>query len=104
MQIWIVSKVLIFLKQLAKDLKDFFSNERKWPFEDINEIGKDIRVLAVIELLYVQLVVLEFDDCPFVLIEVTVIWGWEDCYDTWEVLASPIVHFESIELNLVGSY
>ena len=59
---------------------------------------------CVVELLYVERVVLKFDYGAFVVIDVAVIWGGEDCDNDWELLRPvPLVHFVAVELRLVSS-
>jgi hypothetical protein len=59
-------------------------------------------VLGVIELLNVEGVVLELDDCPLVVIDIAVVWSAEDGDDDGKVLTSvPPVHFVAIHLGFV---
>ncbi len=58
----------------------------------------------VVELLYVERVVLEFDDCAFVVVHVAVVGGREDRDDDGELLGTvPLVHLVAVELGLVGT-
>ena len=57
---------------------------------------------SVVELLYVERVVLKFYDCAFVVVDVAVVGRGEDGDDHRELLRSvPLVHLVAVELRLV---
>ena len=51
----------------------FFCNKRNGPSEYIHKIRQKIRMLAVVELLDVESVLFEFNDCAFVIVDIAVI-------------------------------
>lgn len=60
-------------------------------------------MLAVVELLDIQLIVLELDHSAFVLVKVAVVRGREDRDNAREALIAPVVHLETLKLHLVRS-
>ena len=46
---------------------------------------------------------IEFDDCTLVVVDIAIVWSWEDCDDQWEVGITPLMHFVAFNLSFVSS-
>jgi hypothetical protein len=53
--------------------QDLLRNKGNRPAEDVHEVGKDVWVRSIVVLLDVQGVVLELDDGPLVVVDVSVV-------------------------------
>ena len=90
---------------------DLFSDEGDRPLEYIEEVGQEVGMDLIVELLNIKLVVLilmtsyfEFDNCPAIFVDVAVVGSREDCNDYGEVRCTvPFVHLKSLGLCFVGS-
>lgn len=61
-------------------------------------------MLGVIKLLYVESVIFEFNDCPFVVVDIAVIRCTKNGDNDREVTTSiPSVHFISVELSFMSA-
>jgi hypothetical protein len=52
-----------------------FRNEWNGPIENVHEIGEDKRMGRIIELLDINHVILKFNNCSFVIIDIAIIWS-----------------------------
>ena len=92
------------LEDIIEHLDNLLGHERHRPREDVHEVRQNVRMGCVVELLYVEGVVLEFDDCSLVVVDVAIVGRREDCDDNGELLgAVPLVHFVAVKLRLVSS-
>lgn len=58
---------------------------------------------CIVELLYVECIIFEFDNCTFVIVDITIVRSRKDGYYNWKLLRPvPLVHFVAVELGLVS--
>jgi len=87
--IWIISW---WLKDQIENFSDFFSNKRKAPCENIHEIRQQIWMLCVVELLNIKIIFIEFDHFPLIIVGITVVGSWKNCYHQWKLFSIPVVY------------
>lgn len=81
----------------------FLADEGDGPGEDVHEVGQEVGVLRVVELLDVEHVVVELDHRALVVVRVAVVRRREDRDHQREVAVVPLVHLIAIQLSLVRS-
>ena len=99
-----VGELLPLLEDVEEHFDDFLGDKRDAPGEDVHEVGEDVGVGRVVELLYIESVLLELDDGSLVVVHVAVVGRRKYCDHhrkfLWPV---PLVHFVPVELGLVRS-
>jgi hypothetical protein len=96
---------------MVEHLSNFLGDKGDRPLENVEEIGKQVGVHLVVELLDIELVILsriklyfELYYCCFVLVDVAIVRCGKDRYDDREVPRTiPFVHFKSLCLGLMRS-
>lgn len=82
---------------MIQHLSYLFGHEGDRPSEKIKEVGQQIGVRALHELLDVEGVADELDDSALVVVVVAVVGGGEDGDDGGEfLLPHPLVHLEAL--------
>ena len=95
---------LFINQEINEHFNNFFGDERDRPRKYIHEVGENVWMSSVIELLYVECVVLKLYYCSFVVVHVAVVRRWKYCYHHWKLWSSvPLMHLISFELCFMGS-
>jgi len=69
----------LFRIKLLNNNNTFFRNEGDGPIKNVHEIRKNKWMWGVIELLNIDHIVFKFDDCSFVIINITIVGSRKDC-------------------------
>lgn len=87
---------------MIKHFSYFLSYKRYGPFKKIHKVRQQIRMLGLQKLLNIQRIIFEFYHGAFIVIKVTIVWGWKYCYDCWKLLCTtPMVHFKTVGLGFM---
>jgi hypothetical protein len=61
--------------------RTLFADERQAPREGVVEVRQPVRVCRMVELPYRNVLVLVFDDCSTVAVDIKIVWRREHCDD-----------------------